>query len=69
MATLDFSNLTTQERLDLIEALWDSLDAEAAPLTDAQAEEVRRRLHTLDEDIEHGRDASELLADLRRRHG
>ena len=36
MATLDFSRLTTEERLDLIGEIWDSIDHDAVPLSDAQ---------------------------------
>ena len=69
MSAIDFSHLSPQERLDLIGELWDSLDGDPAPLTLAQKAEVDRRLATLDRDIEQGRDAFEVLADLRRRHG
>lgn len=44
MASIDISVLTTQERLDLIGRLWDSLDAAATPPTPAQAAELDRRL-------------------------
>ncbi len=38
----DFGYLSVEERLQLIEDLWDSVadDPEALPLTDAQAEEL-----------------------------
>lgn len=48
MSTLDFSHLSTQERLVLIEELWDSIDRDKLPLTEAQAIEVDRRLAQLD---------------------
>ena len=67
MPTLDFSHLSPQERLDLIEDLWDSLNPAAVPVTPAQKAEIDRRLATLDQDIASGRDAAEVLADLRRR--
>ncbi len=38
-------------------------------LTAAQRSELRRRLKTLKEDIAQGRDATQVLADLRRRYG
>ena len=39
----DFSRLTPDERLHLIEELWDSLEPEQIPLTPAQAQELERR--------------------------
>ena len=69
MPGLDFSHLSQQERLDLIEALWDSLDAGAVTLTDAQAREIDSRVAMLDANPQDGRDAFEVLADLRRRFG
>jgi len=67
MAAIDFSHLSPQERLDLIGELWDSLSPAAVPVTPAQKAEIKRRLETLDQDIANGRDAAEVLADLRRR--
>jgi putative addiction module component (TIGR02574 family) len=69
MPTIDFSHLSPQERLDLIGELWDSLTPDTAPVTAAQKAEIKRRLATLDKDIAKGRDAAEVLADLRRQHG
>lgn len=68
MPTLDYSHLSASERIDLIGEIWDSIDAEAIPLTAAQEAELDLRLATLDEDIRQGRDAADVLADLRRRH-
>ena len=41
---IDINKLTPEERLDLIEELWDSLSAHPAkiPLTNAQAKELDR---------------------------
>ena len=46
MATIDITRLTPEERLELLEQLWDSLSStpDAVPLTDAQREELDRRL-------------------------
>jgi putative addiction module component (TIGR02574 family) len=66
MAVIDFSHLSAEERLDLIGELWDSLSPAAVPVTAAQQAEIARRLETLDKDIANGRDAAEVLADLRR---
>ena len=43
---LDFTQLTIAERFDLIGCLWDSIEDESKPfeLTDAQKEELRRRM-------------------------
>ena len=51
MATIDISTMSPDERLELLERLWDSLSAtpEAIPLTDAQRKELDRRL----DDLEH----------------
>lgn len=68
MTTIDIESLSPQERLDLIGQLWDSLDTNDVQLTPAQAAELDRRLETLDEDIKDGRDAGDVLAELRRRY-
>jgi len=49
--------LSPQERLDLLEQLWDSLSRTPAsvPLTDPQRVELDRRLDALDEDVSQGR--------------
>jgi len=69
MPALDFSHLSQQERLDLIEALWDSLDAGAVALTEAQAHEIDSRIAMLDANPGAGRDAFDVLADFRRQFG
>jgi putative addiction module component (TIGR02574 family) len=69
MAVVEFSHLSPEQRLDLIGQLWDSLTPGEAPVTHAQKAEINRRLATLDRDIEQGRDADDVLADLRRRQG
>jgi putative addiction module component (TIGR02574 family) len=69
MSPIDFSHLSQQDRLDLIEALWDSLGQDTVLPPAAQKAEIQRRLKTLDQDIAHGRDAADVLADLRRQHG
>lgn len=49
---IDVERLTTEERLDLIERLWDSLGARAStiPLTSPQRDELNRRVDDLDRD-------------------
>jgi putative addiction module component (TIGR02574 family) len=69
MSTLDFSHLSQQERLDLLEELWDSLDSGTVGLSDAQAREIDSRLAMLDASPQDGRDVFEVLADFRLRLG
>jgi putative addiction module component (TIGR02574 family) len=45
---MDIEQFTPEERLALIERLWDSLSEDDVPLTDAQREELDRRLDELD---------------------
>ena len=49
--------LSAQERLDLLERLWDSLSRTPAnvPVTDSQRVELDRRLDALDEDVSQDR--------------
>jgi putative addiction module component (TIGR02574 family) len=42
--------LSPQERLELIEQLWDSLSESELPLASAQQAELERRLATFDHD-------------------
>jgi putative addiction module component (TIGR02574 family) len=54
---VDVDALSTAERLDLLEQLWDSLSGNptAIPLTEAQREELDRRDAELEKDIRLGR--------------
>jgi putative addiction module component (TIGR02574 family) len=45
---VDIDQLSPEERLDLIERLWDSLDDDDVPLADAQRQELEHRLDALD---------------------
>jgi len=49
---LNLDNLTTEERLELLERIWESLcrTPDAVPLTTAQREELDRRLDDLERD-------------------
>ncbi len=51
MPRIEFSHLSPRERLELIEALWESLDAADVPPTKEQVEELDRRLATADADL------------------
>ena len=50
MGTIDIASLSSEERLRLLEEIWESLSEtpEAVPLTAAQREELDRRLDELD---------------------
>jgi putative addiction module component (TIGR02574 family) len=51
MGTIDIASLSSEERLRLLEEIWESLSPtpEAVPLTTAQREELDRRLDELDQ--------------------
>ena len=66
---IDISALSREEQLQLLEDLWDrlSLTPEAIPLTDAQREELDRRLDDLDREGPVGIPAEEVLSRLHSR--
>ena len=66
---LDIASLTPEERLDLLEDLWDSLATEPAQirLTDAQHAELDRRLDDLDREGPVGIPWDEVLGRIRDR--
>jgi putative addiction module component (TIGR02574 family) len=68
MPAIDYSHMTAAEKLDLIAELCNSIEADAVPLTPAQAAEIERRLATLDADSKHSRPAAAVSADLRKRY-
>jgi putative addiction module component (TIGR02574 family) len=61
--------LPIAERMQLIEAIWDSISAapEALPLTEWQREELDRRLAELEADPASGSSLEEVFARIRRR--
>jgi putative addiction module component (TIGR02574 family) len=61
----NFSHLTPEERIQLAEDLWDSLAgaSEFVPLTDAQAEELDRRVEAYERDRDPGRTWKDILRD------
>jgi putative addiction module component (TIGR02574 family) len=67
-AAVDIEKLTTAERLDLIEQLWESLADRPLELTPEERSELLRRSRELDADIAAGRSLgrpwSEVLARL-----
>jgi putative addiction module component (TIGR02574 family) len=50
MNTIDIAHLSPEQRLQLLEQIWDSLATtpESVPVTSAQREELERRLDELD---------------------
>lgn len=59
--------LTPADRLELIGELWQTLDHEALPVTDAERTMLDERLADLSADPESGRSWEEAEAELRRR--
>lgn len=47
---LDLTKLTPEEKLELIDELWTSINPDQFPLTDEQRVELHRRLDRLDAD-------------------
>jgi putative addiction module component (TIGR02574 family) len=70
MIDIDIDGLTREERLDLLERLWDSLTEtqENVPLWDWQREELNRRLDEFERDGDLGTPAEEVLGRLRGRN-
>ena len=65
---IDFSHLTPAERIELIEALWDSLGPEqAAPITPELATELDRRSAEAKANPHAGRTWEEIRAKLEKR--
>jgi len=65
---IDFSHLTPAERIDLIEALWDSLEpGQAAPITPELANELDRRSVDAEANPHAGRPWEEIRAELEKR--
>jgi len=66
----DIGKLTTEERLQLIEELWESLgpeEREQLPLTSEQQEELDRRLDALEREGPVGISSDELFDRIRKR--
>jgi putative addiction module component (TIGR02574 family) len=66
---LDFALLSPEKRIELAEALWDSLgtDSDSVPLTSAQAEELDRREAEYRADRDPGSPWREVIARLETR--
>lgn len=66
---MKLSKLPLDERIKLVEELWDSIasDQKALPLTDEQKTELDRRLDAYAADGNRGRPAADAIADIRRK--
>lgn len=64
---VDIKNLTAEERLALLGYIWDSLEPEQVPVTDAQRAELDRRLDDLEGDRDLGIPWEEVLQKIRDR--
>ncbi len=60
--------LPVEERLRIVEDLWDSIaaDQKSLPLTAAQRAELDHRLDAYETDRNHARLAADAIADIRR---
>jgi len=69
MGAVDISNLSSEERLRLLEELWESLSAnpDAVPLTPAQRDELDSRLDELDREGPGGIPWEDVLHRIRSR--
>ena len=63
----ELARLSPRQRLDLIEALWESLDDKDVPVTEAQRAELDRRLAEFEQDREQSISWHQLSAELRLR--
>ena len=68
-SNLNVEELTRDERLDLIEALWDSLDASSnqLALTDEQRNELDLRIEEMDRDDSLGIPWEDVVSQTRKR--
>ncbi|HXU83172.1 MAG TPA: addiction module protein [Polyangia bacterium] len=64
---VDIERLSTDERLELLDQLWDSLgrDPEALPLSDDQRHDLDQRLDELDREGAKGLSWDEALEQIR----
>jgi putative addiction module component (TIGR02574 family) len=63
----ELARLSPRQRLDLIEALWESLDDKDVPVTEAQRAELDRRIAGFEQDREQGISWDQVSAELRQR--
>lgn len=63
----DFSHLSAEERIQLAEDLWDSLEPQQVRLPEELNQELDRRLALHRQDPARGRPAEDVLRDLEQR--
>ena len=63
----DFSHLSAEERIQLAEDLWDSLEPRQVALPEELNQELDRRLQLHRQDPGRGRPAEDVLRDLEQR--
>ena len=63
----ELARLSPRQRLDLIEALWESLDDKDVPVTEAQRAELDRRIAEFEEERKQSISWDQLSAELRLR--
>ncbi len=63
----DFSHLSPEERIQLAEELWDSLEPQELPIPDELGAELDRRAERHRQDPGRGRPADEVLRDIEQR--
>jgi len=64
---VDIQSLTPEERLSLLEEIWDSLEPGDVPLTEAQRAELDRRLDDLERDPTPGIPWETVIREIRER--
>ena len=66
---IPLNSLSIRERILLVEDLWDSIAEDQAmlPFTPEQKNELDRRLDAYEADQAQGREASEVIAGIRKR--
>lgn len=66
---LGIDKLSADERLQLVDEIWDSLcaDPAALPIPEWQQQELQRRLQAFAQDGDQGRPADEVLAEIARK--
>ncbi len=66
MAAIDISTLTVEQRLELLDEIWLSLyeTPQAIPLTEAQREELDRRIEDLDRKGPLGQPLEQVLREI-----
>ena len=66
MAAIDISTLTVEQRLELLDEIWESLyeTPQGIPLTEAQREELDRRIEDLDREGPVGQPLEQVLREI-----